>query len=324
MQYANQNMNDLIRAILQGARSQPASVFQDWALELLKSVIPFDAGIWVSGTFQDEHPVVHTVHLHHLAADAIDACVQRFESSEPFLQRVLEQPGKTIDLYDVMSREAFMQSDLCHSYGKITGMEHAIATAIVDPESTILNIIALYRRDYSDPFTHNEKQSKVFISPILVDACMLNLCIDLFANNTGSYAEAICDGKGILREADTAFAALIREEWPDWSGPGLCFDPETLLAGIAEATFQGERIVIRMMARNDLIRLQARRRTAFDTLTPGEQEITRHLAAGLANKAIANKLGIAVKTVDNHLQHIYKKLGIHNRSVAIAMLKEEL
>lgn len=323
MESASQTLNVLIRTILQGARSLSADLFQEWALDQLKTVIPFDAGIWVSGTIKNKIPVMHTLHLHHLPAETLDACVRRFESEEAFLARVLECPGTTVDLYDVMEREAFIKSELYRTYASITGMEQALATAIMDPENEVLNMIALYRHDYSNPFRPEEKQTKEFISPILVDAWKLNLCIDLLNNGPGICAEAICDYKGIIREAGSDFSTLMLEEWPEWDGSVLHFDLQTLLDCKQDTTFQGGKIVIHMRPRNNLILLHARKKDDIDCLTASEQEITRHLSEGLSNKEIASTLGISVKTVDNHLQHIYRKLGVTNRKRIIATLKNK-
>ena len=43
------------------------------------------------------------------------------------------------------------------------------------------------------------------------------------------------------------------------------------------------------------------------------------LSRGLPNKAIARQLAISPKTVGNHVEHIYAKLGVSNRAAA-AML----
>jgi two-component system NarL family response regulator/two-component system nitrate/nitrite response regulator NarL len=48
-------------------------------------------------------------------------------------------------------------------------------------------------------------------------------------------------------------------------------------------------------------------------LTPRETEIAEAVAAGLQNKEIAEKLGIADGTVRIHVHNIFKKLGIQNR-----------
>ncbi len=51
-------------------------------------------------------------------------------------------------------------------------------------------------------------------------------------------------------------------------------------------------------------------------LTTREIEVLRELCGGRANKAIAARLGISTKTVGNHVEHIYTKLGVTNRASA--------
>ncbi len=54
-------------------------------------------------------------------------------------------------------------------------------------------------------------------------------------------------------------------------------------------------------------------------LTPRECEVLTHLAQGQQNKEIALALGIAEHTVENHLKHIYHKLGVQNRVEAVLL-----
>ena len=42
----------------------------------------------------------------------------------------------------------------------------------------------------------------------------------------------------------------------------------------------------------------------------------QHLALGLPNKEIARRLGISPKTVGNHVEHVYTKIGADNRAAA--------
>jgi DNA-binding NarL/FixJ family response regulator len=48
-------------------------------------------------------------------------------------------------------------------------------------------------------------------------------------------------------------------------------------------------------------------------LTRREREVAGLAAAGLSNRAIAQRLVVSVRTVDNHLQHAFDKLGIRSR-----------
>ena len=54
-----------------------------------------------------------------------------------------------------------------------------------------------------------------------------------------------------------------------------------------------------------------------DDLTAREQEVLQLLAQGLANKQIAQKLGITDHTVKFHISAIYSKLGVTNRTEAL-------
>jgi HD-GYP domain-containing protein (c-di-GMP phosphodiesterase class II) len=57
-----------------------------------------------------------------------------------------------------------------------------------------------------------------------------------------------------------------------------------------------------------------RRRAGPAGLTPREVEVLRLLARGLSNKEIAQRLVIAPKTVANHAEHIYAKIGAQTRA----------
>jgi DNA-binding NarL/FixJ family response regulator len=52
-------------------------------------------------------------------------------------------------------------------------------------------------------------------------------------------------------------------------------------------------------------------------LTSREVEIMESLSRGRNYKEIADELGITFNTVSNHLQNIYRKLGVSNRSEAV-------
>lgn len=53
-------------------------------------------------------------------------------------------------------------------------------------------------------------------------------------------------------------------------------------------------------------------------LTLREQQILTLLAKGHNTRALANALHISYVTARNHVQHIYEKLGVHNRAEAVS------
>jgi DNA-binding NarL/FixJ family response regulator len=53
-----------------------------------------------------------------------------------------------------------------------------------------------------------------------------------------------------------------------------------------------------------------------------EHVILELVAQGLPNKAIARRQGISERTVGNHLQHIFRKLGVSNRMEAVCRARQ--
>lgn len=65
------------------------------------------------------------------------------------------------------------------------------------------------------------------------------------------------------------------------------------------------------------------RRLSSPELSQRESEILRALATGASNRAIAEELFISQATVKTHLVHIYTKLGVDNRTAAVAAAREK-
>ncbi len=55
-------------------------------------------------------------------------------------------------------------------------------------------------------------------------------------------------------------------------------------------------------------------------LTPRELEVARLVAAGHTNARIARELGVSVRTVTSHLEHIYHRLELHSRAALATWL----
>jgi len=59
--------------------------------------------------------------------------------------------------------------------------------------------------------------------------------------------------------------------------------------------------------------------TMVSSLTPRENEILILLAGGATNDGVARELGISPRTVQVHLDRLYRKLGVANRTGAVAL-----
>ena len=85
---------------------------------------------------------------------------------------------------------------------------------------------------------------------------------------------------------------------------------------LEEALAVFERIGARVWTervREELARLGSRRRSPAE-LTPAEARVVELAAQGQSNKAIAQRLFVTVHTVEVHLSHAYRKLGVSSRT----------
>jgi DNA-binding CsgD family transcriptional regulator len=60
----------------------------------------------------------------------------------------------------------------------------------------------------------------------------------------------------------------------------------------------------------------------LSALTPREQEVVEHLVGGVTDRQIARSLALSERTVHKHLQRIYRKLSVSNRTSLIALIHQ--
>ena len=61
-------------------------------------------------------------------------------------------------------------------------------------------------------------------------------------------------------------------------------------------------------------------REALASLTRREQEVALMAARGTSKRAMSEQLGVSIRTVGNHINHVYGKLGISTREELAALL----
>ncbi len=93
--------------------------------------------------------------------------------------------------------------------------------------------------------------------------------------------------------------------------------PQNILASIRD-TLDGGAPMSRGIASKIIASFRIKEKDGFiNQLTGRENELLKLLAEGYLNKEIADQLNVSLSTVKNHLQNIYFKLHVQNRSEAI-------
>lgn len=95
-------------------------------------------------------------------------------------------------------------------------------------------------------------------------------------------------------------------------------DPETMLRAI-RAVANGESLLGASVAQKVIQQFSALDKAQgplVDKLTPREVEVLKLIAEGLSNKEIAGRLSISEKTVKNHINNIFSKLHLYDRTQA--------
>jgi DNA-binding NarL/FixJ family response regulator len=158
------------------------------------------------------------------------------------------------------------------------------------------------------------------------------------------YRMPVADGLSVVGflASHTAVLVLTSSPEPELIGPMLGggargylvygqFEPPELIRAIREvasgrawlsptAASVATTAIQEQVARERAKREQAEsRRAARRTfgLTEREEEVMELLCLGLSNISLAHQLGLSDKTVKNHLNHIFGKLGVSSRTEAV-------
>ena len=308
----------LVFALHRLAATATAAEFQRLAFEALQAELPFDSGLWGTGVM-NPGPVLHSIVTHNQPPEMMLAW-QRLAHHDSMLTEALKRPGQTLrgTADGPEGCLPFVPEVIAHAHR--FGMEHVLGTSFIDPMLGLVEGFALYRSDSQHRFSEPERLLTQHALPHLLETWRTNR-LRLIQQERPAAAVArqslgLCDRQGLLHTAGPEFAAMMREEWPDWRGPTL---PQSWLTGNRKACL-GRKIVGSLEPLNDLWLVKLRRRSPLDDLTPREIDVAQRFGLGLNYQDIAVELHISPATVRNHLTNIYGKLGISNKAELARLL----
>jgi DNA-binding CsgD family transcriptional regulator len=283
--------------------------FQRLAFDALRAELAFDSGIWATGVMAPR-ATLHSLHAYKQPPEMMRAW-QGIAGHDTLLAETIRRPGQTLRATADGPEGCPPFLPEVRSHAHRFGMEQVLATSFIDPVLNLVEGFALYRSNPQARFSEPERLLTQHALPHLVEAWRTNRLrlIHLEKPTSARQACGLCDATGLLHTAGPDFAAMMRNEWPDWHGPKL---PVQLMTGGAKG-FVGRAIAASREPINDLWLVKVRRRAPLDNLTPREIDVAMRFGQGMNYQEIAVELHIAPATVRNHLTNIYGKLGVGNK-----------
>ncbi len=312
-------MQLFITELIKTGFSAPVGEFKQEVIACLNRLIRFDMALWASGHTKDLQ--VNNTYLYNLP-DTMMHSWEQVKHQDRLLAGLIANPGETFDVYDFYTRLEREGFETYQRHSKLFGIENAISTAIPNPDTGLLEVMSLYRRDPGEKFSRDERRAKKFVFPLVIEAWHHNQIqhlVNLSGNRIGD-SLAICDGKAWIHHAEPKFVDLLKGQWPGWSGPEFPEPVKIWLEGMETKSLKVKKIAFSRMDLNDLILVKAHSRDAAVSLTKREEQVADFFAGGMTYKKIAHELCISPFTVRHHLESIYRKLAVTNKVALFQIL----
>jgi DNA-binding CsgD family transcriptional regulator len=309
---ALQALGALFHWIQIDSKQAPPNRFRRDGLEQLCKHVRFSKAIWANALISD-HLSLRSAELCNVTL-AERADFERAASADPRLALVLQTPG-TAHAYSVGP------TDPAH-YRALTeriNVAHVLSIAQYDTILGIASGLTLCRSANAQPFSERDRAFVQVAFPHLI-AGWTNCQLADLVQSTAPVGCSATYRDAALNAAEPGFLALMREEWPDWTGPNL--PPELIDAGshAVKASYVGRVVVVRVRLAIDTALVTVRRRTAVDDLTPRERTVAELCAQGMTYKQISAALDLAPATARNHIAAVHKRLAVARNSEIASLL----
>ncbi|MDQ6999186.1 MAG: LuxR C-terminal-related transcriptional regulator [Mariprofundus sp.] len=298
--------------LLHGVCKIPLDGFQGWAMQELCYLIPFDGAVWFSGLVHAPHVDIHRTYGVRFPGGCLPELETLIALQLPALLQCDGRQGVVVVVSPLVQAWTLTYEPV----------RHALLSIHSDASTGKMNGLMLLRVDEGSPFAGEDRAVCNVASTFL--QAMKHFSVIRHASQERRVGEsiAVCDVKGLIREAEAAFDALVEMEFTDWGADRHHKVPEHWCTIDETGYLMEGTLGVRIVRHCDFILLYIRQLGVFEILTKSERVIALHLLKGLTNKQIARAINRSPKTVSNHLHHIYTKLYADNRQHAVAIMTQ--
>lgn len=309
-------VDTLLLKLYRGSTQVAFARFKDWALDLLGGAVRFDGAWWGKATSRPDKIV--SVHVHN----ADPAIIDDYRAIDPvdfFRDAMLAKPGTTINLYDLISRRDYVRSGMYTRYGRKHKLEAVMGTVCVEPVTSMVEFLTIWRVDARWPFSEADRQRIERLTPHLFEGNRISLRLSLQADKRIALPAAdamrpwalVSVEDGCLVEVDGSFVDHARREWPTWYSAKLPDELRRCLLGCE--TYFGRQLTIYVSDADDRRLLVVQPKHPAMGLGAREAEVLRRYAHGETYKEIARQLGTSPATVRNQIARLYRRFDVHNK-----------
>lgn len=331
-----EDSNELLTRLYALTHEQPIEHFQNAALLLLKTVVPFDAAIWGSATVAPGGIDIHSFHLHNKTPEMVIG-YEEIKHLDSASRDMLKQ-SKATQGFDTHSFFEGRRQRPIRDFMSNYEQPHFLLTTDLSPttntNSSLLHWITLYQAKQDAYYSATDVNRLRLCAPHLKQALALNRSAHLSqtaarpANseraNKPACASAIVDSKGYVYGRDRNFLDLLSKACgEDYASSSVLPVGLTRVLGAGKQSFTWQCLVVRCHAEHGLIIVKLREQIMADTLTAREREIAILVAKGRTHKQVAAELGNAPNTVRSQLQTIYNKLRVNNVAELVRAMPDD-
>jgi DNA-binding CsgD family transcriptional regulator len=318
-------LHGVVAALYDAAFGVPLDDYQEFALETLRALIPFDSASWAVAN--NDINAIHSLVRINQSLETLADYLANWQADDFLRHHAIANPGLSFRNEDLISVEEWLQLPIYNDFCRGAGVEHTLGISILDPITRLSNMIYLWRADIAQPFSDQERDHLQLRAPHLTAGWRHRQIVGLYLYSNGGQdrlqhpvrGHAIVDNFGIIHSSDAGFGSALEEAFPDWRGPALPDAVKAMIASDARlASISGFDFDLMRSDQRHILTIIGE--SASLPLTRSELKAAQLYASGATYQNVAAQLGISGHTVRNQLSAAYRKLGVSSKvGLAVAI-----
>lgn len=276
-----------------------------------------DSAVWINGVSEADQ--VNNCLLVNQPDDLIHRYLADYAGIDLVRNHAVRSPGTAFRIEDTMPLAAYRRHPAYSEFWSPAGIEHAMAIAVTDPISQLMELVVLWRADAVQPFSDADRQALQDVAPHAIAAWRHRQLMHLHEQASAQpglqlrvRGNAVCDANGAIYASDPHFNTVMRAHFDGWQGPLLPIKARAMVAaGRLAESIAGLDFVLAPAVPRSLLTVSV---AADATLTTAESRVAALYAEGRTNAQIAAALGVTQSTVRNQISAAYRKLDIHSKA----------